>query len=148
MLHLQDAVPDATSGHPLLLAIYDLDGFKVYNDTYGHPAGDALLVRLAQQLRESLGDEARAYRMGGDEFCIVASLQRVEDSLDIAARAADALCEYGEGFTVNSSYGAVLMPTETSDPVDALRLADQRMYARKNSRASALPDRPQTCSCR
>ncbi len=133
-LHLERAVPEATSERPVLLAMFDLDGFKSYNDSYGHPAGDALLVRLAQQLRGSLGDEeARAYRMGGDEFCVVASLQREQDSLGVAARAADALREHGEGFTISASYGAVLMPTETDDPIDALRIADQRMYAQKSS---------------
>ena len=135
---LEQCLRTASSDRPALLSIYDLDGFKVYNDTFGHPAGDALLVRLASRLVGTLGDDASAYRMGGDEFCVVARLRSVDDALDVAARGAEALSEYGEGFTVGASYGAVLLPIETSEVTEALRLADQRMYAQKSfSRMSA-----------
>jgi diguanylate cyclase (GGDEF)-like protein len=135
---LQQAARAATAERPVLLAIFDLDGFKLYNDSYGHPAGDALLVRLAEQLSATLDGPAKAYRMGGDEFCIVAELSAVERALDVAPRAAEALSEHGDGFSVSASYGAVLLPIETRDPTEALRLADQRMYAHKStSRLSA-----------
>ena len=52
-----------------LLALFDLDGFKHYNDTFGHPAGDALLCRLGANLEAFLGARGQAFRMGGDEFC-------------------------------------------------------------------------------
>lgn len=52
-----------------LLVIFDLNGFKDYNDTFGHPAGDALLARLAAKLEEATAPVGRAYRLGGDEFC-------------------------------------------------------------------------------
>ena len=57
------------------LVFFDLDGFKDYNDAFGHPAGDALLRRLAPALAAVGG---RAYRLGGDEFCLLvaAPLQR------------------------------------------------------------------------
>jgi diguanylate cyclase (GGDEF)-like protein len=135
---LQGAIATASTDNPVLLALYDLDGFKTYNDTFGHPAGDALLVRLSHRLAETLEGIADAYRMGGDEFCIVAQLTTPGDGFHVAAQAADALNEHGEGFAVSASYGAVLLPTETSDPTEALRTADQRMYARKGfSRLSA-----------
>ena len=54
------------------LVLLDLDGFKVYNDTYGHPAGDALLARLGDRLATSAGEGVAAYRLGGDEFCVLA----------------------------------------------------------------------------
>ena len=55
-----------------VLAIFDLDGFKHYNDTFGHPAGDLLLIRLSERLRDAAAEHgARAYRMGGDEFCVL-----------------------------------------------------------------------------
>ena len=52
-----------------MLALFDLDGFKSYNDAFGHPAGDALLVRLGRNLAGYLDGRGTAYRMGGDEFC-------------------------------------------------------------------------------
>ena len=55
------------------LALFDLDGFKAYNNTFGHLAGDALLTRLGHRLRESVADTGVAYRLGGDEFCVLAS---------------------------------------------------------------------------
>jgi diguanylate cyclase (GGDEF)-like protein/putative nucleotidyltransferase with HDIG domain len=136
---LEEATLSATPERPLLLAMYDLDGFKHYNDTFGHPAGDALLARLAQRLDAALVGVAEPFRMGGDEFCVIAELKAVEESLDVAALAAEALRERGEGFSVSASYGAVLLPVETTDPAEALRLADQRMYAQKSSSRLSAP---------
>ena len=56
-----------------MLALFDLDGFKQYNDSFGHPAGDALLVRLAERLKAATEGLGSVYRMGGDEFCLLAS---------------------------------------------------------------------------
>jgi diguanylate cyclase (GGDEF)-like protein len=138
--NLARRVADAAQDRPVLLAIYDLDGFKLYNDTYGHPAGDALLTRLAHRLTAMLaGIGGEAYRMGGDEFCIVVALRSADQALDVAARAAEALEEHGEGFSVTASYGAVLLPTETLSATDALRIADQRMYTSKSSSRLSVP---------
>jgi hypothetical protein len=49
----------------LTLELFDLDGFKEYNDTFGHPTGDSLLARMGDRLRRSLQEGATAYRMGG-----------------------------------------------------------------------------------
>ena len=51
--------------------LFDLDGFKSYNDTFGHPAGDALLAHLGTKLAASVAPYGEAYRLGGDEFCAV-----------------------------------------------------------------------------
>jgi diguanylate cyclase (GGDEF)-like protein/PAS domain S-box-containing protein len=127
---LEQGIAEATVARPLLLALFDLDGFKTYNDTFGHPAGDALLMRLARRLELTLGDAATAYRVGGDEFCVLSS---AADPHALPQRAAEALAEQGEGFTVTASYGSVLLPGEASTATEALREADRRMYARKNS---------------
>ena len=63
----------ATAEDPLLLALFDLDGFKAYNDTFGHLAGDALLTRLGRELEAAVAGSGSAFRMGGDEFCLLAS---------------------------------------------------------------------------
>jgi len=127
---LEREIATATNARPLLLALFDLDGFKTYNDTFGHPAGDALLTRLARRLEHVLDGSATAYRVGGDEFCV---LSTAEDPHALPELAADALAEQGEGFTVTASYGSVLLPVEASTATEALREADRRMYARKNS---------------
>ena len=137
MEDLERRLAAATRERPLLLLLFDLDGFKAYNDTFGHPAGDGLLQRLADRLRKALEGRASGYRIGGDEFCVLAPVEH--GGADAIAQAAcEALSEHGEGFSITSTYGAVSLPAETADPAEALRVADHRMYARKSlGRASA-----------
>jgi diguanylate cyclase (GGDEF)-like protein len=113
----------------MTLSLFDLDGFKVYNDTFGHQAGDALLMRLGRRLSDAVSEAGEAYRLGGDEFCILAS----GPSADAArSAAAEALSEHGDGFTIGSSHGTVML-AEAATPDKALLLADQRMYDSKNA---------------
>ena len=79
-----------------MLALFDLDGFKQYNDTFGHLAGDALLARLSDRLATALEGVGTAYRMGGDEFCVVAPLGATDATSEIASLAAQALSEAGD----------------------------------------------------
>ncbi|WP_211339845.1 GGDEF domain-containing protein [Solirubrobacter pauli] len=115
---------------PHTLAFFDLDGFKAYNDDFGHAAGDALLQRLAPRLAMVGG---RAFRLGGDEFCLLLP-HALGDDAPRVARAVAALGERGEGFQITASHGLVLIPEEAGRVEDALRLADERMYARKRHR--------------
>jgi two-component system, cell cycle response regulator len=119
------------------LVLLDLDGFKIYNDTYGHPAGDALLARLGDRLAgaAAAGDGVDAYRLGGDEFCLLS--HDADRAQEHARTASEALCEHGDGFDITSSYGTATMPADANDPVEALRVADQRMYTQKHSRESS-----------
>jgi two-component system, cell cycle response regulator len=118
---------------PRALLLFDLDGFKEYNDAFGHPAGDGLLVRLAARLAETVGPSGHAYRLGGDEFCALVFPGR--DGIEpLVAACSAALTERGEGFEVSSSFGSVLLPEEASTATLALQLADRRMYARKGGR--------------
>ena len=64
----------ATPEEPRALVLLDLDGFKQYNDSFGHLAGDGLLARLGERLAYMIGDDGRAYRLGGDEFCALVTL--------------------------------------------------------------------------
>jgi two-component system cell cycle response regulator len=129
---LVELLPEADDARPLVLVLFDLDGFKHYNDTFGHPAGDTLLVRLGGNLSTYLSGRGRAFRMGGDEFCALFE-PGGEIADPIIAGAATALTERGEGFTVTCSYGAIVLPREAQDATEALRIADQRMYAQKNA---------------
>lgn len=133
----------AAAAHPprpgrlWLLVMFDLDGFKAYNDAFGHPAGDALLERLGQRLQSFAAGRAGGYRLGGDEFCLLGECEA--SAVDgLVAGAAASLSERGDGFSITASHGSATLPAETSSPEAAMQLADQRMYARKSrERASA-----------
>ena len=132
---LADLEAIAVDGEDATLVLLDLDGFKSYNDTFGHPAGDALLARLGRRLAAATPAGAAAYRLGGDEFCLLA--RGSDRAAEHAAAAARALREHGDGFDVSSSYGFVTMPAEAAHVSDALRIADRRMYAQKQGRETS-----------
>jgi diguanylate cyclase (GGDEF)-like protein len=137
---LEQGLKGASPAKPLLLMLFDLNGFKTYNDTFGHPAGDALLIRLAKALDAAMSEHGgSAYRLGGDEFCVLASVDP-DATTPIVAAASEALSEHGGGFSITASYGAILLPQESQDVTEAMRLVDQRMYAQKTS-ARRSPDR-------
>jgi two-component system, cell cycle response regulator len=119
---------------PLVLALFDLDGFKHYNDTFGHAAGDVLLARLAAAFRRTLDAHGDAYRVGGDEFC---ALIADRDAAAVAAAAAASLSEAGDGYAVGCSHGMAALPREAPTLEDALNLADIRMYDQKHERRHA-----------
>jgi two-component system, cell cycle response regulator len=123
----------AETVRPTLLMLFDLDGFKSYNDTFGHPAGDALLERLGGKLASVPGSDGAVYRLGGDEFCLMTHVAEGEAE-ELIDRACAALTEHGEGFEIETSFGAIVLPDEATDPAQALQLADERLYAQKYSR--------------
>jgi diguanylate cyclase (GGDEF)-like protein len=125
----------AVDGQSLLL-LFDLDGFKDYNDTFGHLAGDRLLSRLGAKFRRAVDGHGRAYRLGGDEFCALLELDG-EDADRLILAIAGALTESGSDYTIGASVGAVVLPQEAASPELALRLADGRMYANKRRRSTA-----------
>jgi len=91
---------------------------------------------IGERLATALDGIGTAYRMGGDEFCVVAPLgaTRVEQ---IPALAGGALSETGDAFDIGCAYGVAQVPTEAASVVGALHLADQRMYEHKAGRSSA-----------
>jgi len=133
MENLERGIAHADADHPLLLISLDLDGFKRYNDAFGHLAGDALLARLGQALAESVAEVGEAYRLGGDEFCVLAAPSGPEPETLVASMLA-ALSEDGGGFSVEASHGTVLVPDEAGTAERALQAADQRLYASKSTR--------------
>jgi two-component system, cell cycle response regulator len=117
---------------PLFLVLMDLDRFKSYNDTYGHPAGDLLLARIGESLGAVAGPHGSAYRLGGDEFCALIDARCSPETIvgsvraTVSARQAEA--------SLGASYGAVVLPDEARDPTAALQLADERLYQHKRER--------------
>jgi two-component system, cell cycle response regulator len=138
-VELAETCKRASGEQPAMLYLFDLNGFKRYNDTFGHPAGDKLLTRLGGALKGAVGDGGSAYRIGGDEFCLL--LTCAEERFEAVSRAAiEALATSDRGVEVGSSWGAATIPLEAGDPSAALQLADVRMYAQKESRRVAAPD--------
>jgi diguanylate cyclase (GGDEF)-like protein len=124
---LEEAI---AGGRRSILLLFDLNGFKSYNDRFGHPAGDALLVRLGARLAACVADHGNAYRLGGDEFCVLAGGDA--GSVDeLVATTQSALTEEGEKFLITSSVGTVVVPDETRDSTEALKIVDRRMYRDK-----------------
>ncbi len=129
---LAGALKDRAASDPSVLLLFDLDGFKTYNDTFGHLAGDALLARLGARLQAAVAGHGHAYRLGDDEFC--AHLRLADpDTEKLISRAAGALTESGSEFSIRASIGVVQLPREADSPDHALQLADERMYADKRS---------------
>jgi two-component system, cell cycle response regulator len=137
MIDLERALAPAEGGADTVLAVFDLDGFKAYNDSFGHPAGDDLLHRLGHRLDAVQVEGGRAYRLGGDEFCVLAPSHGGEAEA-ICRAAATALSQRGTAFAVGASWGMVLIPAEAGSAEEAMRLADRRMYATKGRRQDSV----------
>jgi two-component system, cell cycle response regulator len=130
MIDLDEAVEVATAASPCAVLLFDLNGFKAYNDRFGHPLGDALLVRLGRELQAAVEPSGNAYRLGGDEFCVIG--EGNEGELETTASAAgQALLERGKGFLVSASCGIAIVPRDAPDASLAVQLADERLYAQK-----------------
>jgi diguanylate cyclase (GGDEF)-like protein len=143
MRDLDIAVADADAdadADPHTVVFFDLNGFKRYNDTFGHAAGDGLLARLGASLRAAVGDRGRAYRLGGDEFCLLLKGRVSTDDAIIGAATA-ALTERGAMFSVTAAHGLATVPDEATTTTAVLQLADQRMYAAKARTSRSTPPR-------
>jgi two-component system, cell cycle response regulator len=130
MRDLESMATRATPDDPVALVLFDLNGFKSYNDRFGHPAGDALLQRLGFRLMALEKAGTRVYRLGGDEFSLLATSD-VPSAASLIDRAVEALSEDTEGFQVSASFGAAFIPQDAVEISEALRLADVRLYSRK-----------------
>ncbi len=137
MVDLESTLSETGSDSPRSLVIFDLDGFKGYNDAFGHPTGDALLARLGANLGGAVSPHGSAYRIGGDEFCALVSADAVKTEV-IVAGACEALSERGSGFEVEPSWGMAALGSEASTVEQALQLADQRMYTQKHARPDVV----------
>jgi diguanylate cyclase (GGDEF)-like protein len=129
---LDHAVRLTRDGVVATLAFFDLDGFKAYNDTFGHTAGDSLLARIGTALANSAGSHGRAYRLGGDEFCVLFD-GRVGRNHCSVERSTAALTEGGSAFTIKPSVGVAVLPDDACTASAALQLADRRMYLDKGN---------------
>jgi diguanylate cyclase (GGDEF)-like protein/PAS domain S-box-containing protein len=118
------------------LLILDLDRFKLVNDTLGHTAGDDLLQKVAQRLRQAVRAEDTVARLGGDEFAIIAGdLELAHDAVPLAAKILDLLgapvAIAGNELTISASVGIAIHPDDAGSSSDLVRAADAAMYRAK-----------------
>lgn len=118
----------------------DLDGFKPINDSFGHAAGDEVLLEVAKRLREVVRPQDTVSRLGGDEFAIVAPQISLEGLETLQRRVEAALMQphqiHGVAVSVGASTGAHL-PVPGESVAAAMHTADLKMYSAKRKRATA-----------
>jgi diguanylate cyclase (GGDEF)-like protein len=130
------------AGEPLALAMIDVDCFKLYNDTYGHQAGDACLREVAQVLGTGVHRATDvAARYGGEEFAFIAPLTNAEQATEIAEKIRAALQALaiphertisGAGCVTISVGVASIIPGDKQEPELLLQAADQALYRAKD----------------
>jgi len=122
--------------HPLSLLMLDIDHFKELNDTYGHQAGDLVLVELARIFKRTIRGTDMAGRYGGEEFCIVLPETDPEGALAIAERLRKEIEEYEfvyeqKPLKVTISIGIATFPTHSMEMKELIKKADAALYASK-----------------
>ena len=139
----QALVRDRRAGRGTALLVVDLDGFKTVNDAFGHAAGDELLARVGQRLRDALRDEDTVARLGGDEFAVVAAGLADPASANAVAQKVHAVVTEpyavaGSEVRVGGSIGVSVAPQDGHDPDALLRNADLAMYRVKQEGRGAV----------
>ncbi|HXK20443.1 MAG TPA: GGDEF domain-containing protein, partial [Polyangiaceae bacterium] len=123
------------NGAPLSMVLFDIDHFKQVNDTYGHPAGDAVLSNVAGAVSAQLREGDALFRVGGEEFALVMAATQLDLAVQAAEAARGLIAELATDFMgtiirVTLSLGvAELGPTEL--PAALYQRADERLYAAK-----------------
>ena len=133
------------AGQPFSLLMMDLDSFKSFNDTFGHPAGDTLLQTVAQAIVSATRQNDRAYRYGGDEFALLLFGARRAAAEEVAGRVRAAVREGvqnssvgGFGVQVSASVGAAHWPADGRSHSALVEAADAALYRAKRQRGESL----------
>ena len=131
------------SGTGFSILVVDLDRFKRINDSFGHPAGDAVLRHVSNALQRMIRSGDFAARLGGDEFAVLLPGVREEAALTaIANRIVEAIATefFFEGRTlqVSASIGGAVVPDHAADEPSLIRVADLALYAAKVRRNTAV----------
>jgi diguanylate cyclase (GGDEF)-like protein len=137
---LDEMIDDEISRHSryggvFSLAILDLDSFKTYNDTYGHPEGDILLRQVGQVIKGAIRTADRAFRYGGDEFAILLPQTSIDDALQVTERVRDRISsDVNSGdIRVTASIGLANWPDDGVSHTDIIAAADVTLYRAKRS---------------
>ena len=120
------------------LLVVDLDGFKPINDHFGHQAGDTVLITLAEQVGATVRRNEMFFRIGGDEFALLATDSSEEEMVGLARRILSKITNLrfefaGEQARLTASVGIALYPVHGRDGRELLEHGDQAMYRAKTS---------------
>lgn len=119
---------------PLALLLLDVDKFKSFNDTFGHPAGDEVLKQVAAALQESARATDFVARYGGEEFVIVLPETDTEGALTLAERVREAVAGHTwKQRTITVSIGVASLQISTPDPALLIEEADKALYLSKQN---------------
>lgn len=131
----------------LTLMLLDIDHFKKLNDTFGHPAGDAVIRSVARVLEQSTRRIDVVARIGGEEFAVILADTPPSAALRLAERLRHAISEAGsESIRFTASFGVAGLDEGHQDPESLLKAADEALYAAKSAgrncvRYAADPER-------
>ena len=107
-------------------------------------SSEGMLVRLGQGLKAAVGEAGAAYRIGGDEFCVVVNgSAALVDA--VTKRAAEGLTASNHGVEVSASWGAATVPDEAPNPSEAMRHSQTCVCTRRRSRAASPTPRSRCC---
>jgi diguanylate cyclase (GGDEF)-like protein len=125
----------ARQRHRFAVVMIDLDGFKLVNDRFGHPAGDELLRDVAASLREAVRDQDTVARLGGDEFCLLAPETDRAGGEHLAERARVAVRRVTTGLdSLSASVGVAVYPDDGTSARSVLESADAaQIHAKRAS---------------
>ncbi len=120
------------------LVSFDLDGFKPVNDRFGHQAGDAVLVGLADGIGRIIRRNEMFFRLGGDEFCVLLPDTNERELAELAGRLVESVAALrftfeGQDTGVTASAGVALYPEHGGDAETLIAAADEAMYCSKSS---------------
>ncbi len=135
-----------TRGGSIALVFLDLDDFKMINDTYGHDAGDELLVSVGRRIERAVRSSDIVSRLGGDEFAVALAASEEAGELDlVVSRIRQTLSVpyqiQGRTLAVSASLGWVTADPRYVDPATLLVRADREMYQRKRERKRGMAGR-------
>jgi diguanylate cyclase (GGDEF)-like protein len=133
-----------SSAQPLALIMVDLDGFKAYNDSLGHPAGDDVLRQVGGAICSAVRDRDLAFRYGGDEFAILLPHTEAGTGTAIAQRVRRAIAEVvpEAGPVVTASAGVAVHPTDAFDAAGLVEAADAALYRAKAAGGNRVETSP------
>jgi diguanylate cyclase (GGDEF)-like protein len=115
------------NGRPLSVLVLDLDGFKIVNDTLGHPVGDQLLRQVADALRATVRDQDTVVRQGGDEFCVLAPETDAGEAAELVERIRGGLGSViANGLPLSASLGFATFPQDATSAELLLAQADHQ----------------------